>query len=311
MRAVGVFEFGGPDSLEVVELPDPVAGVGQVRVRVWAAAVNPTDTFHTTGARAEMLSKEPPPYVPGMDVAGVIDQAGEGVTQFAVGDQVMGIVIPHGQHGGYSEKIVLPVESVARMPKDVTFAEAASLPMNGLTAQLTLDLLDLPVGATLAVTGAAGAYGGYVVQLAKAAGLTVIADASDADQVLVHSLGADFVVPRGPEVAAAIRMIVPDGVDAIADGSVQEAAVLPAVRDGGKFASVRGFQGEMERDITHHQVWVREYWRAQVQLDRLGRLVEEGALTLRVARTFGPEEASEAHKLLAAGGVRGRLVLEF
>lgn len=311
MRAVGVFEFGGPDSLQVVELPDPEAGIGKVRLRVWAASVNPTDTFHTTGARAEMLSKEPPPYVPGMDVAGVIDQVGEGVTQFAVGDQVMGIVIPHGQHGGYSEKIVLPAESVAFMPKDVTFAEAASLPMNGLTAQLTLDLLDLPVGATLAVTGAAGAYGGYVVQLAKAAGLTVVADASDADQVLVHSLGADFVVPRGPDVAAAIRMIVPDGVDAIADGSVQEAAVLPAVRGGGKFASVRGFQGEMERDITHHQVWVREYWRAHVQLDRLGRLVEEGALTLRVARTFGPEEASEAHKLLAAGGVRGRLVLEF
>lgn len=311
MRVVGVFEFGGADSLQVVELPDPVAGPGQVRVRVWAAAVNPTDTFHTTGARAEMLSKEPPPYVPGMDIAGVVDQVGEGVTKFSAGDQVMGIVIPHGQHGGYSERIVLPAESLAPMPKDVTFAEAASLPMNGLTAQLTLDLLDLPAGATLAVTGAAGAYGGYVVQLAKAAGLTVIADASEADQVLVHALGADFVVPRGPDVAVAIRAIVPDGVDALADGSVQESAVLPAVRDGGKFASVRVFQGQMEREITHHQVWVREYWRAQEKLERLGRLAEDGALTLRVARTFSPDEAAEAHKMLAAGGVRGRLVLEF
>ncbi len=311
MRAVGIFEFGGPSSLQVVDIPDPTAGAGEVGIRVRAAAVNPTDTHHTTGARAEMLQKEPPPYVPGMDVAGVIDQVGEGVTRFAVGDQVMAMVIPHGSHGAYSERVVLSELAVARIPKGSSLVEAASLPMNGLTAQLTIDLLQLARGSTLAVTGAAGAYGGYVVQLAKDAGLVVIADASESDEALVKSLGADHVVRRGDDVAARIRTIVPNGVDALADGSVQGETVLGAVRDSGQLASVRSFSGSLERGITHRSVWVREYAHAQAALDRLGRLAEQGAISLRVARTFPAEAAGNAHRLLAAGGVRGRLILEF
>ena len=311
MRVVGVIEFGGPEALQVIEVPERHAGPGEVRIRVHAAAVSPTDTFNRNGARARQLQRDPPPYVPGMDAAGVLDEIGEGVvTDLALGDHVMAIVVPSGSHGAYSQQLVVPAESVARAPAGASHAEASTLPMNGLTARLALDLLALPPGATLAVTGAAGAFGGYTVQLAKADGLQVVADASPADEALVKELGADVVVPRGDDVAARILEVVPEGVDGLADGSIQHQAVLAAVRDGGGVAAVRPFEGQPERGITVHQVWVRNYFREQAQLDRLRQQVEEGAVTLRVARTFPAEQASEAHRLLEAGGVRGRLIIE-
>ena len=163
MRVVGVREFGGPDALEVVDVPEPHAGPGQVRIRVNAATVNPTDTFVTNGARAEAQRADPPPYVPGMDAAGVLDEIGDGAdTDLQTGEHVMAIVLPKAAHGAYAEHIVVPVESVARVPRGTSDAEASTLPMNGLTARLTLDLLDLKPGQTIAVTGAAGCYGGYV-----------------------------------------------------------------------------------------------------------------------------------------------------
>ena len=219
-----------------------------------AATVNPTDTFVTNGTRAKSQQKDPPPYVPGMDVAGVLDEIGEGVTtDLKVGDHVMAIVLPKASHGGYSESLVLPVESVARVPAGASDVEASTLPMNGLTARLALDLLALQPGQTLAVTGAAGCYGGYMVQLAKADGLRVIADASAADEQLVRDLGADIVVPRGKDFADHVRKEFPDGVDAVADGAVMNTLVLPAVKDGGAVAAVRVFEGETERDITIHR----------------------------------------------------------
>lgn len=312
MRAVGVFEFGGPEVLQVVDLPERHAGPGEVRLRVHAATVNPTDTFIPNGARAEMLRKLPPPYVPGMDAAGVVDEIGEGTdTDLQVGDRAMAIVLPQGSHGGYSESLVLPAGSVARAPSGASHAEASTLPMNGLTARLALDLLALEPGQTVAVTGAAGAFGGYVVQLAKADGLRVIADAAPKDEALVRELGADVIVPRGDDVAERIREVAPEGVDGVADGSVQNEVLIPAVRDGGGFATVRGYKGQPGRDITFHQVWVREYLEAQEELDRLGRQVEAGQVSLRVAQTFRPEQAADAHRQLAAGGTRGRLVIEF
>ncbi len=304
-------EFGGPEALQVVELPDPEPGPGQVLVRVHAATVNPTDTYTRNGARAEMLRKDPPPYVPGMDVAGVLEAVGEGTeTDLAVGDHVMAIVLPDGSHGGYSELLALPAGSVTAVPTGASDAEASTLPMNGLTARLALDLLDLTPGQTLAVTGAAGAFGGYAVQLAKADGLRVVADASEADEELVRSLGADVVVRRGDDVADRIREVEPDGVDAVADGAVQNDLLFGAVRDGGGFATVRGFRADAPRGITIHPVWVREYVEAHDRLDRLRQQVVDGQITLRVADTFPAEKAPEAHRRLEAGGTRGRLVLE-
>lgn len=312
MRVVGVMQFGGPEALEVVEIDDPVAGPGEVRLRVHAFTVNPTDTYLRNGSYQARLQQTSPPYIPGMDAAGVVDQVGEGVTSVQPGDAVMAIVLPIGPRGGaYAERIVVPEGSVARVPVGVSMAEASTLAMNGLTARLALDKLALTPGQVVAVTGAAGAFGAYAVQLAKADGLQVIADASEADEELVRALGADVVVRRGDDVAERIRQHAPEGVDAVIDGSVQATLLLPAIKDGGGLAAVRPWQGDTERNITVHPVWVSEYLTAQHLLDRLGRMVEEGLITLRVARTFTPEQTGEAHRILEAGGTRGRLVVEF
>jgi NADPH:quinone reductase len=313
LLAIGVLDYGGPDALRVLDLPDPQTGPGEVRIRVHAAAVNPTDTLARSGARAAaQRAVSPPPYVPGMDAAGVIEEIGEGVTtDLRPGDHVMAIVVPAGSHGAYAERVVVPAESVVRVPARASDPEACTLPMNGLTACMAVDTLALDPGQTLAVTGAAGAFGGYVVQLGKVLGLRVVADASESDQQLVRDLGADVVVPRGDDVAARIREVVPDGVDGLADGALQDGLVMAAVRDGGRVVTVRGFEGAQERGITFHPIFVRNYAREQKKLDWLRQLAEDGRVTLRVAGTFRPESAAEAHRLLEAGGVRGRLVIEF
>lgn len=309
MRGVGLFEFGGPEVLRVVDLPQTHAAAGEVRIRVQASTVNPTDTYLRKGARADALRNVPPPYVPGMDVAGVVDEIGEGTaTDLAIGDAVMAMVVNHGSHGGYRESIVLPADCVVRIPAGATVIEAATLPMNGLTARQSLDQLALRPGQTLAVTGAAGCYGGYVVQLAKADGLRVIADAARADEALVRSLGADVVVPRGDDIAAQIRRIAPDGVDGLADGSFQSGLAAGAVRDRGAFASVRGWSGD-ERGIAFHRTSVRDYNHRADLLNRLRAQVEDRLVTLRVAATYPPQQAAEAHRRLEAKGTRGRLVL--
>ena len=311
MRGIGVIEFGGAEVLQLVDLPETHAAAGEVRIRVHAATVNPTDTYLRKGARAEAMRRDPPPYIPGMDIAGVIDEIGAGTTTgLAVGDAVMAMVVNSASHGGYRESIVLPADAVVRTPAGATLIEAATLPMNGLTARQSLDQLALRRGETLAVTGAAGCYGGYVVQLAKADGLRVIADASSTDERLVRSLGADIVVPRGDDIAAQIRKVAPDGVDGLADGSFQSGIAAGAVRDGGGFASVRGWRGD-ERGIAFHRTSVRDYNHRADLLDRLRQQVEDGVITLRVAATYRPEQAAEAHRRLEAGGTRGRLVIVF
>jgi NADPH2:quinone reductase len=312
MRAVGVMVHGGPEALQVVELPEVHAGPGQVRIRVHAAAVNPTDMFVRDGSRAEQQKAEPPPYVPGMDAAGIVDEVGENVsTGVKAGDAVIAMVIPKASQGAYREQIVLDARAVVLAPRGTTHVEACTLPMNGLTARQSLDLLSLSPGQTLAVTGPAGAYGGYVVQLAKADGLTVIADASEADHKLVKSLGADIVVRRGDDVAIRIKEHFPNGVDGLADGAVLNERVIPAVRDGGAFTSVRGFTGVPQRGIRFTTTFVRTYDREFKKLDQLRKQVEAGVLTLRVADIYSPERAGEAHRRLQAGGTRGRLVIRF
>jgi len=314
MRAVGVSTWGGPEVLHVVDLPDPEAGSGEVRIRVRAAAVNPTDTQLRSGQRAERLKDVPPPHVPGMDAAGVLEQVGEGASiGLRLGERVMAVVLPLGPHGAYAERVVVPASSVARSPVGASDAEAATLPMNGLTARLALDVLALRPGQTLAVTGAAGAVGGYVVQLGTAEGLTVLADAAPADESHVRALGAETVVPRGDGFAARVRTLVPAGVDGLVDAALLGARAVDAVRDAGRVVSLRGYDGggQAHRGITFHPVYVRNYAHEREKLDQLRAQAEDGTLALRVARTFRAEQASEAHRLLEAGGVRGRLVLEF
>lgn len=304
MKAIGLWAFGGPEVLQELDRPVPEPGPCDVRIRVRAVAVSPTDTLLRSGAHATRLTDLDPPYVPGMDAAGEIDAVGAEVDGWQVGDPVIAIVIPHRRLGGaYAEQIVVPAVSIAALPAGTDYVAAATLPMNGLTARATLD--------AVALTGAAGAYGGYVVQLAHAAGLRVIADAGRVDRDLVTSLGADVLVDRGDAVAAAIREVCPEGVDALADGALLGELVLPAIRDGGQLAVVRGWAGEIERDITVHDIQVHRYAREGAKLDELRAQVEDGTITLRVARTLPAAEAVEAHRALAAGGVRGRIVLTF
>lgn len=311
MRAIGVNQFGGPEQLQVVDVPEPHAGPGEVRIRVHAATVNPTDTGLRSGAYGDRIGNHQPPYIPGADAAGVIDEVGPG-SRWQVGDRVMAVVVPSGPHGGaYADEIVVPAASVVRLPDGVDVVAGSTLLMNGLTARLALDAFGLSVGQVVAVTGAAGAFGGYLVQLAKADGLRVIADAASADEELVRGLGADDIVPRGDDVAQRIRGTAPDGVDALADGAVLDAAVLPAIRDGGSLATVRGWSGHSERGISIHPIMVFGSADRADALEKLREQVEDGTLTLRVARTFPADQAAEAHRLLEAGGVRGRIVLDF
>ncbi|MGQ5259951.1 NADP-dependent oxidoreductase [Micromonospora sp. ZYX-F-536] len=318
MRAVGLLRHGGPEVLRVVEVPTPHAGPGEVRIRVRAAAVNPADTLIRAGATAVRL-RGTDPLLPGLDVAGTIDEVGPGTSgELAPGDLVMAMINPtRPAGGGYAEWVVLPESWVAPAPVGSSAAEAATLPMNGLTALRALDQLRLPPGSSLAVTGAAGGVGGYAVQLGKAAGHHVLADAAPGDAELVAALGADVTVTRGPGVAERFREHVPDGVDAAVDAALVGPALLPAIRAGGAVALLRGgpAPAELARaarpDVTLVATFVHDYDGRRDKLDLLRRLAEGGGLTLRVAGRFPPEESVRAHRLLEAGGVRGRLIIEF
>lgn len=312
MRAVGYSQYGGPEVLEIYELPEVHAGPGQVRIRNHAATVNPADIMFRTGMLAEAQKDVEPPYIPGMEACGIIDEVGEGVTTgVKTGDAVIALVDPHRELGAYREQIAISAQSVVPAPSGSSFAEACTLPMNGMTARRSLDLLNLSPGQTLAVTGAAGAYGGYLIQLAKAEGLIVVADAAEKDEQLVKSLGADIVVRRGRDVATRFRECFPGGVDGLADGAILNELVIPAVRDGGAFTSLRGFEGKPQRDIRFFKTFVFEYYGEFDKLDQLRQRVEDGTLTLRLAATYPVEQAAEAHRRLETGGTRGRLVIEF
>lgn len=312
MRAIGLSEFGDPDVLRVVDLPDPVPGPGEVRIRVHAAAVNPTDTVLRAGATRNRFSGRPGPYVPGMDAAGVIDAVGPDTDiPLRPGDPVAAVVDAYGPRGGaYAELIVVPAGSMVPIPSGADFPAASTLLMNALTARLALDVLAVPPGGTVAVTGAAGALGGYAVQLATIEGLRVLADASAEDVPLVTGLGADHVVPRGDDVADRLRALVPGGVDAVVDGAAQHALVVPAIRDGGGLAVVRGWDGPVDRGIHLHPVVVTDALTDRARLLRLREQASTGELTLRVAEVLPADQAARAHRQLAAGGVRGRLVLD-
>jgi NADPH:quinone reductase-like Zn-dependent oxidoreductase len=246
-----------------------------------------------------------------MDAAGVVDEVGEG-SPWQVGDRVMAIALPLSEHGGaYVEHLVGPWESMAPIPDGTDLVHAATLPMNGLTALQCLELLALRPGQTLAVTGAAGLLGTYLVQLGAHAGLRVVADAAPKDRDLVASLGADEVVDRGDDVADRIRAVTDGGADGLVDAALQREQVVPAVRDGGRFVDVRGWEGTGERGITFLRALVAKEYRSQDKLETLRRFAEDGILTLRVADVLPVADAAEAHRRMEAGGVRGRLVLTF
>jgi NADPH2:quinone reductase len=313
MRAIGLTEFGGPEVLRVIELPDPVPGPGEVRIRVQAVPVNPTDTMLRAGAAPGLFEGRPGPYVPGMDAAGIVDAIGPDTdTSLRPGEPVIAVVHAYRPRGGtYAELIVAPAESVVPSPSGADFPAASTLLMNALTARVALDQLAVPPGRTVAVTGAAGAFGGYAVQLAKGDGLRVLADASAADTQLVSSLGADEVAPRGDDIADRFRALAPNGADAVLDGAALNELILPAIRDGGGLASIGRWNGPAGRGIHVHPIWVPGALTDHARLLRLRDQASNGELTLRVADVLPAGQAAHAHRRLAEGGVRGRLVLDF
>jgi NADPH2:quinone reductase len=311
MRAVGFTEFGDASVLRIVTLPVPEPGPGQVRVHVAAATVNPTDIAFRRGGRALPPGVEPP-YIPGMDLAGVIDATGPDVTGWTDGDRVMAAVSPVDPGGGaQAEYRLVDTDQLARVPDGIPLEAAATLPMNGMTVRAALDMLALPAGSTLAVTGSPGAVGGYAIQLGVHEGLAVVADAAPADEDLIRGLGATRVVPRGHGFAAAVRSFCAEGADAVIDAALAGPPALAAVRDGGHLIAVRPFQGETERDITISLVLVGQHLHEGTRVAELAHLAAKGVLTPRIAEQIPASRAADAHRKLEAGGVRGRLVLTF
>jgi NADPH:quinone reductase len=310
LRAVVITKPGDLDVLEVIDRPARKPGAGEVRIAVKAASVNPTDI----GLRQRGGGDLPAPWVPGMDAAGIVESVGPDVDRLSVGDEVMAAVSPRRPEGGAQQELLIaPADSVVPIPDGATLAEAATLPMNGLTALAGLELLGLDDGDTLAVSGGAGLLASYVIPLAKVRGLRVIADAKPEDEDLVRSFGADVVVPRGQGFTDAVLQAAPDGVDGLYDTALLRRAVFPAIRDGGQMVVVRGWDGDEveDRGIRVYPVAVSRVLHRTDWLEELRRLASEGRLKLRVAKEFPPEQVTEAERLMDAGGLRGRAVIVF
>jgi NADPH:quinone reductase-like Zn-dependent oxidoreductase len=309
MRAVVITRPGGSDVLGVADLDARDPGEGEVRVAVRAAAVHPTDSV----TRRNGVADVPPPWIPGMDLAGVVESVGAGVGRLAVGDEVMAAVNARKPGGGaQAELVVAPAASVVPLPDGFDFATASILPMNGLTARLGIETLGLTAGDTLAVSGGAGLLASYAIAMARDRGIRVIADAAPADEDLVRASGCDDLVPRGEDFAAAVRAVVPAGVDGLYDTAALAGAALGAIRDGGAMVSIRGWTPERpERGIEVTAVGVTGSLERTVWLEDLADLAVRGRLVSRPVDGFRPEDAAAAHDAMDAGGLRRRGVIIF
>ncbi|WP_328977681.1 NADP-dependent oxidoreductase [Streptomyces canus] len=293
MRAAVVRTFGGPEAVEVVESELPEPGARQVRIKVAGAALNPVDL----GVRAGFFGGAGKPVGLGWDVAGTVDAVGV-ATVWSVGDEVValqaGVAKTLGTHAEY---VVVDTDAVAKAPVTVDAVHAATLPLNALTAVQALDLLELTEGQSLLVTGAAGAVGGFAVQLAARQGVSVTGLAREGDEEFVRSLGA----------AEFTTTVAAGTFDAVLDAAVLGEAALERVRDGGAYVGVRpGAHPGSVRGVRTTAVAVSA---DGARLAELVGLVDEGALTLRVAETYALDSVFKAHARLEEGGVRGRLVL--
>ncbi|MCB1133069.1 MAG: DUF2255 family protein [Verrucomicrobiae bacterium] len=315
MKAIGLNQYGGPGVLEIVDLEDPHPGAGEVRVAVKAAGVNPVDQMVREGSLATFYEGIQPPFVPGMDIAGMIDEIGDEVDPglgLRKGMAVTGVVSNFGGYGGYSQLVCLPAVSVAAAPVGASFPEAASFLMNALTARNALDELALPKGSELLVTGAAGAVGTYACILAIRDGLNVAAIAAPADEAMLRSLGVAHFIPRGEDAAEQVRRAVAGGVDAVVDAAGIREEIFPALRDGGRFITLRFWDDAPDiRGIAVKFVNVRDRVTDHDAIVNLVRLAAEGTLPMRVAAVIPARDAASAHEQLEKGGLRGRVVLDF
>ncbi|MDQ1517775.1 MAG: hypothetical protein QOE80_3605 [Actinomycetota bacterium] len=305
MLAVVVRTIGGPEVVEVAEVPLAVPGPGQVRIKVAAAALNPADAAVWMGIWGPVEAGEH--LGVGLDAAGTVDAVGLGVAR-AVGTPVIAFdATIRRPVKAQAEYLVVDDFAVAPAPTGMDASLAATIPLNAMTASQALDHLPLRPGDTLLVTGAAGAVGGYAVELARTRGVRTIALGRPADEELLLGLGATSFVPGRGDVGAAVRQLVPGGVDGVLDAAALGDAAMGAVRDGGTFVSVRlDVIPAAQRGINVRHTTARP---EADRLAYLSALAEVGLLTPRVALTYPLSQAGEAHARLIEGGRRGRIVL--
>jgi NADPH:quinone reductase len=303
MKACVVTKAGGPDVLRMVDRSEPAPDAGEAVVSLVAANVNPTDLGAREGMVPPGFGIEGPPYVLGWDLAGEVAAVGDGVTGVKVGDRVVGMIPWYhagGRYGAYAERVLLQAEWLVGLPAWLDPVQAATVPLNALTAQQALGYLGAPDGSELLVTGASGAVGSYAVQLAAARGLRVTAVAGTDDEDWVASLGAERVLARDSDLSEIGTF--PYVLDAVPVG----AAVFPAVADGGTIVSTRPIQEEAGRDINQVPMLVEP---DREELEKLVRAVADGRLRTRVAETVALAQAAEAHRMCEQRGRRGKIVL--
>lgn len=307
MRAISQASLGGPEVLELVEMPRPDPAPTEVLVRVIAAGVNPVDW--KVRERGGFLGE--PPFTVGWDVAGVVEELGRGVTRFRAGDRVFGMPRFPKEAAAYAEYVTSPSRQLARTPGSIGDVEAAALPLAGLTAwQALVETAKVEPGQRVLVLGAAGGVGHLAVQIAKARGAHVIGTARSGKHAFLRGLGIDEAIDYTSEwVGDRIR-----DVDVVLDlvGDEASPGVLTLLRDGGLFITVPSGAGvERLRELAGDRVCVTGIL---VEPDRAGLeaiagLVESGALRVHVERSFPLEDAALAHELGETGRTQGKLVL--
>jgi NADPH:quinone reductase-like Zn-dependent oxidoreductase len=308
MKAVAVRETGGIDRLEVMELPVPEPGAGEVLVQIEAAGVNEVDGMFREG----YLDSGVRPLVMGSDFSGVVSAVGPSVADVSVGEEVYGYKLLG--NGTYAEYTVIRADWVAGKPSTISHAEAAGFPCVGLTAyQALIDGLDVSQGEIVLVTGAAGGVGTVAVQLALARGARVVATAGERNRDYLLELGAEAVVDyRDGDWTEAVRRLYPDGVDAVlaTRGGETKHASPAVLRDGGRLVWISGDDKAgpaMERMIAGRYVGGMP---SRETLDALTALIDGGQLRLPLDHVYGFSEAAAAQVRAAEGHVRGKLVID-
>ena len=305
MKAAIIKEFGGPEVIQVSQINQPIPGAGEVLVKVNAAGVGPWDAFVRAGMSA---IPQPLPLTPGSDISGTIEAVGPGVENFKVGDTVYGVTNDQFT-GGYAEYAVAKATMLDQKPAKLSDLEAASVPVIAVTAWQVLHQYGNAVaGQTILIHGAAGNVGAYTVQLAKRAGLYVIATATGKDIDYVQELGADQVIDYKVTQFDSVVQNVDIVLDTISGDVLERSAKV--VKPGGIIVSIAAPVAE-DFEATHGVKAV--FFLAEVNFERLHTITElltAGKLTTQVGSTLMLDDAAVAHEMLAgAPHERGKIVL--
>jgi NADPH:quinone reductase len=303
VRAVVVREFGGPELVEILEVGVPVPGPEEVLVKVHAAPVTPVDLDTRSGELAGLLGTGG--YYPlGREAAGTVTEAGSLVSEFEVGDEVVGWCDNLlGRYAAQADYVLFSAACCAHAPTGVSLLEASTLPLNGLTADQALDAFD--PGRSVLITGAAGGVGAFAVQLAVLRNFEVFATAHPDDEAYVRRLGAHHFIPRTADLNEAVRAIRPAGVAGLLDTAVTRD--IRPVADNGRFVTlVVGGEPDTERGIKVSTEWTSA---DRDRLRKLTLLAELGDLKMRVGATYSLDEAAKSHERFARGRLGGHLVL--